>query len=484
MVEEQVAIILVFWGIYLLWIFRRKIWKSLKGKRIRNKTILIPIFTILLSICWFTAARYIKATCFPINPEYSKEYKALWNWSVLGIKDDPLSLPVYILLNPNQVTEALFFEFPLKFVFIICLFAPLAFLPFRTSSAIISFAWLVPALLSNNSFYYKLGYQYPAYIIPFLFYATIQGISKVSKCDIKVAISISKILLIVTFIFTVSLSPISSFPKIFDPEYLPPTMTPHEELLHEVIALIPPNASVLTQNNIFPHFSCRSNVYAVFPHAAWLQVKRKIFAFTTNVTSRIEYILVDLATDLSAFEYALERAKDSNYGIYASVDKIILFKLNYAGTPIIYKPLSELHNFSTLEISHGVIIEDESSKSGRVLFHSVENESSKLFWFGPYTPLPQGNFTATISLKAENMGEGNILTIDVAANGGKIILAYQTINLKNFKYPNYWQNFTINFELKKPTSDIEIRGMFDSNITNLYLDYIQIQQVAYTKDTS
>jgi uncharacterized membrane protein len=476
MVEEQVAILLIFWGIYVVWISRKEFWQALKLRSLKNSDFLIPILTITVSLVWFAVTRWTKMMLFPINPAFSNEYKALASWRILGIQDDPLYMPVHIILNPYKVVEALSFDFPLKFLYLVFLFAPLIFLPLRTSAITVSFAWIVPALLSNNSFYYRLGYQYPAYIIPFIFYASIQGLKKVSKGEVKMAISLSKMILIVTPLLAVSLSPIFPFPKFFDPAYLPPTMTSHEEHLNEVLKLIPYNASVLTQNNIFPHLSSRSNVYAVYPHSAWEQTKKKIFDFTTNVTHNVEYILVDLSADFVAFEYALERAGSGGYGVYASVDKIVLFKLNYTSRPIIFEPLSEIHGFSTLKLSNGALVEDSGSVSGSVLFHSAVDSTTSFFWFGPYTPLPPGNYTAILRLKIGGSNQSDLLTVDVAASGGKKTLTYRTVGFKDFSLSGVWQNITVDFELEQPMADIEVRGVALSNVTDIYLDYIMIQQ--------
>lgn len=476
MVEEQVAIILAFFGFYLLWSSRQKMGKLIKERAFRNETVLISVLTVVLPLAWLFMAKYIKAAYFPIDIKYLGEYKAVWNWEILGIKQDPLLLPLHVLLNPSKAVDALFFDFPLKFLFMVFLFAPLAFLPLTSLSVTISFAWLVPALLSNNSFYYTLGYQYPAYIIPFLFYSSILGIGKIGKDNVNKIRSVSKTLIIILPLFAVSLSPISPFPKIFSSEYTPPRITTHEVLLKKVIELIPPNSSVLTQNNIFPHLSHRSDAFAVFPHAAMLPLKRELYEFTANVTSGVEYILVDLFRDFLAFEYALERARDNDYGVYASADKIVLFKQAYVDSPILYKPFSEIHDSSTLKVSYGSTIPDESSQSGEVLFHSNDLKYPDYFWFGPYTPLPAGNYTAILRLKVEQTGEGNLLTIDVAAKGGRIILAHKTINLEKFELPSIWQNFTIDFTLEEPVVDVEIRGIITSDLTSIYLDYLKIAQ--------
>jgi len=103
------------------------------------------------------------------------------------------------------------------------------------------------------------------------------------------------------------------------------------------------------------------------------------------------------------------------------------------------------------------------------------------FWFGPYTPLPPGNYTATLRLKTSSAAPANLLTIDVAADGGKKILASRNINSGDFKYENTWQNISIDFRLDKPLADIETRGIITSVGNCVSLDFIMIQQTSVAK---
>ena len=480
MVEEQVAIILIFYCFYLVWASKREVYIAIKNKSFKSSKILVPLVIALISISYFLASRYVKSIFFPINPEYSAEYKALWNWSVLGIKSDPVLMPFYVLVNPFNAFNALFYDFPMKFLFVLFLFAPLAFLPLRSSCILITIAWLGPALLSNNPSYYTPGSQYPTYIIPFIFLASINSVKIISKDNLKVALALSKILIILIPIITLGLSPISPFPKFFNPQYVPPQITEHERILQQAIILVPSNASILTQNNIFPHVSSRSNAYAVYTHPAMQFLKEKIFAFTNNLTSKVEYILVDLTSDpsASAVDYVLGRVANGNYGLYFSGDRILLFKLNYTGNPQIYAPILENYNFLKLHLIDGNSTFDPTSESGTVLFHSTKAPSTNFFWSGPYTRLPSGKYKVSFKLKVGSIREGRLITLDAAVNGGKKVLASKDLSLRDFEEPLKWQNFTLTFELDQPYVDVEFRGLNHSNLTEIYLDYIQLTQQA------
>ena len=476
MVEEQVAIVLVFYGMYLFWTFKEEVYHSIKNKVFNTYELLVPLLTIVLSGSYLFIIRFIKSIFFPINSIFLIEYQALFNWSVLGIQSDPTQMPIYVLLNPEAAITALSYDFSIKFLFFLFLFAPLAFLSFKSSFVLITLAWLGPALLSNNPAYYTLGSQYPAYIIPFIFMSAILSLKHLSKKNLKVAIDFSKILLILIPIFVLGLSPISPYPKFFNAEYVPSQITEHDQILQNVLTYVPSNASVLTQNNIFPHLSHRSNVYAVYPHPATESVTEKTFEFTDNLTSNVQYILVDLTSDKTAFEYALGRATNSSYGLYISVDNILLFQLDYHGSPIILSPLSETYDFHDLNLGHGDWVLDSTSNSTAVITHLAENPITNVFWSGPYTSLPPGNYSVSYKLKIDELKNGELLTLDVAANGGTLVLARKRLHIMEFEKELKWQNFSISFNLDKTYIDVEFRGIDYSNLTQVYLDQIYLNQ--------
>ncbi len=477
MVEEQVAIILILYGLYIFWSFKNSLHDAIKNRLWKSPLILIPTITILLSISYLVTAGFVKSVLFPINPDFSTVYKAVVNWSVLGIKTDLMQIPVFALLNPASALNALSYDFATKFLFLIFLFAPLAFLSLRSSKILVTLGWLGPALLSNNPSYYLLGNQYPAYIIPFIFAAAISAMKTISKDNLRTALEISKVLLILTIIFMIALSPISPLPKYFTSQYVPPQVTDHDRILQQAIAIIPSNASILTQNNIFPHVSSRSNAYAIYTQPSSPSLKQKIDAFTDNITSDVQYILVDLTSDASAFEYALGRALNGHYGVYFSSDRVLLYKLNYAGAPYVYTPITESYNFLNLTLGNGETTGDSSARSGTVLLYPSNSTPMNVFWSGPYTPLPPDNYSVDFCLKvASNAEEGHLLTLDVVANSGKTLLASRELSQTDFDQPLTWQNFTLSFQIDRPYTNVEFRGFFPSNSTDMFLDYIHLGQ--------
>jgi len=201
-----------------------------------------------------------------------------------------------------------------------------------------------------------------------------------------------------------------------------------------------------------------------------------MFSFTTNITSDVEYILVDLTSDKTAFEYALGRASNNSYGVYLSEDKILLFQHEYYGSPVIFSPLSEVYDFQSLNIGDSELLIDSTANSSTVIIHRAKNPISNLLWSGPYTALPPGNYTVLFKMKIDKIIDGELLTLDVAAESGNLVLTRKRLLIREFEENLKWQNISISFELDKTYTDVEFRGLEHSNLTQIYLDQIYLTQ--------
>jgi uncharacterized membrane protein len=324
-VAENVPITVVFIGLYCFWRFRKQVFGALKARKFLDARLIAPVLTIVVALIWIFFAGWIRQTLFPFDPAYTQLYKAVDNWSVLGLKvdpnigryDDPIKLPLYLIqgIIPGTYNTygALTHDFWLKMFYVVLLFGPLLFLSFRSSITAISLAWLVPAIFSNYRPYYMIGDQFPAYPIAFIFLGAVEAVGKglpqfqllyrlrslklkgpiriklsslkspplrflrwlqgeTSKASIPVKSSSLKHYAIVIFsvslVFTVILSPISpvvpsTVKKDFVfADYTLPVPDDHTRNLMAIAALVPDTASILTTNTIFAHFSGRANAYA------------------------------------------------------------------------------------------------------------------------------------------------------------------------------------------------------------------------------
>ena len=347
MVAENVPVFVLFIAVYCFWLFRKQVVDSVRKRAIVDKRILIPLLTAILAIFWWFLAHWIQQTYFPINPAYSQLYKATDNWSVLGIQGDPVTLPLYVLLNIGKSVNALSYDFYLKLLYVILLFGPLLFLSFRSLITGITLAWLVPAFLSNYSPYYIIGTQYPAYIVAFIFIGAVYGIKKSASSPRFPSLSFhTKSLLLTGFLFALVISPLSPITQVINnnatsfADYYPPSITEHDKTLQAIVNMVPRNASILTQSNIFPHFSNRLNAYA-YPVEVILNraPPDAMDAYLTEIVQKSDFILADTTSDPSASTAIIAKADAvGGYGTYAVADGIYLLKKGFQGNPIFQVP--------------------------------------------------------------------------------------------------------------------------------------------------
>jgi len=334
-IAESVSIVVVFVGLYGLVKYRNVLVKSLQQKALVDKKIVIPFVTIILASAWFLLSRWIQDAFFPIDPRFLEFYKAVDYWSVLGVSGiDPIGAPFYAILNPIRVFEALAFDAYLKLLFVVLIFGSLLFLSFRSSILIISLSWLIPALLSNEQKFYILGSHYPLYLIPFIFLAAVDGMRKQYR-DVKFPkfASSARNLLVLGIIFSLFASPLSPLLLTTDftiphfSEYTLPRIGSHELILKEMVTLVPQNASVLTQNHIFPHFTDRSNAYVYPLPFAFEYVPDAMNDYVNQLFMKAKYVLVDTKYDTATANAILVRIQyySPRFTLLKSEDGVYLY---------------------------------------------------------------------------------------------------------------------------------------------------------------
>lgn len=366
MVAENVPVTVVFVGLYGFWRFRKQFLDMIKIRKFDVK-LAIPILTVVIAVLWLFFSSWVKQTYFPFNSDFAPLYRAVAHWPFLGKTDDPIKLPLYLITNSGGAFAALSYDFWLKILYLFLLFAPLVFLSLRSSITLISLAWLVPAVFSNYTPYYTIGGHFPAYPVAFIFLGAVEALSKnpqpvhlsnfirwtkrlpsasalfrvfISPLNLK---RWTKRILIVSVLFTVFISPLSPVmleaQNIFQSfaDYHLPIMNIHDELLQATVELVPNNASILTQNNIFTHFSSQLNAY-VYPLPLIIETcndtekaRTDLQVHIENLFAASEYVLVDDATDSYIASAVLLRKEILNFGLFAYGDGIHLYLKNYSG---------------------------------------------------------------------------------------------------------------------------------------------------------
>jgi uncharacterized membrane protein len=236
------------------------------------------------------------------------------------------------------------------------------------------------------------------------------------------------------------------------------TVTPAVQFLWQVIGLIPPDASVLTQNNI-PQLSGREFVETPQAYSNKLPYN---------------YILVDTA--LTYFSptsqiapFINEAVTTGAFGIVAEGRGALLMERGYTGPIRLYVP-------TVYEFTGSQLRPFAATVNGTTL---VGNNASRLMWYGPYVALLPGAYTINFTLSSNRTGPPatQALTLDVSTNDGMDVFGERIIDLGDFSSPNRPTLFELNVTIPGLVSDAEFRGAGPSGAATLTLWNITARSV-------
>jgi len=101
-------------------------------------------------------------------------------------------------------------------------------------------------------------------------------------------------------------SPLCPVMNIAFPNYTRIGVGQHELQLYEVLGIVPSNASILTQDNIFTQVSHRVDAYVVPSRFTESSIKDLAIGFVNETLDyRVEYVLVDNKTDAASANLAV-----------------------------------------------------------------------------------------------------------------------------------------------------------------------------------
>ena len=474
-----------------------------KIRKHNTKPLVIYCITLIAAILWFIITAKLVEVFNPFNlyTVGSSQY-----WSHLGARN-LIEIPLKIILTPHLALDALFFEISKKLLYILLLFGPVIFLPFLEPLTLIMYVpWLATSLLSSYPSYYQIGTQYPAFILPLIFYGAIIGGKKLfvwlneRNKSLQIQKKVSIILFLTTIIFFSISSPlmpwcIGAYPYN---TYGPPTAPNQAQTVNKFIEMVPKNASILVQNNIFPLVSNRKTAY-VTPASVFYPSNTSFSSVLTEMLKKMDYILLDIKTGpIDSGIILSNKIIKEEYGLLGSANGVILLKRDYAGEPLVFEKIVKLYNYKNLFSSDGVTVKnDNDSKSQKVLCMSGEN---KEFWYGPYVYLPPGKYQATYRIKLNEEVKGEILTLKISSFvtkiNGKIMGSNQTgyhidfsieeTKIKNEHntmqifgedlIPDEYKEFVMDFEVTS-LEPFEFVGMNSNTSKQICLDQIEIKQI-------
>jgi uncharacterized membrane protein len=495
---EFAAILLVFMAFYF--IIKLKPWRRSQIDIVKMK---FAVLTIVISFVWLFMSLQVIHSINPLVSPMSGE----GFWGEIGAKS-LLDVPRQAISNPERVVQALSFDLNLKVFYFLALFGFVAFLPiFEPLIVICLLPWLITCFMSNYHPFYQFGDQYPAYVISFLFYGAVLGLSKLIF-HAKIVLPKKKVRIILGSLFCVSLilvplyTPLNSMPlqSVSWLSYGYPDIDQHDRIVTSLLSYVPSNASVLTQNNLFPHLSNRPNVY-VFPASVFYPPGKTFSVVLNDMLSRVDFVIGDLGTDDKVLPILLHYVSmEGSFGVYAAADGAVIMKRGYTGPPVFFEPVKHSFTPSAFILADGSTVKDPDSVSGYAFLHSTANQSSDLFWLGPYMFLLPGDYEATFRVKIDNTIEENILDLYVSyflykvtithvgtnATGGNLrfglstdgnqsIQTSLTVKGTDFEKISQYQAFTLNFTVSD-FGAYEFRGTSLSNSTNVYFSGVDLVQ--------
>ncbi len=445
---EFTQIIVIFVAIYGLLVYRKRRFVD------SRKALKYIILTVCIGVLCFVLALKIKELFNPIT--------------------SPVPTPFHIIFsNPGKAVYMIFNDWSSKVFYIICLLGPLGFLPaLSLEPVVMTIPWIGASFITDYLPYYSIYYHYNSFVFPFVFIALVKVIERIKVIRPKLVKRISLALFLSTAVFALYLPFATTSPWM----YRAPISTERNALVHESLSLVPSNASILTQNNIFPHVSGRLEAYMYIPQSSY---------------STIEYILVDV----TSFWYSwiqpqqfgerpppsdfVQRALESReYGTIVSAEGILLLRKGYVDETMIFVPYKARCDYRTISIHGGNVIEDTTSTSTHVLYHGKEDPEG-LFWYGPKLSLPPGLYNITYFLKigSEVNPNDELIRVDVATHNNETVLAEKLIFGEQVPSKDRWFNVTLTVGLNNVAENVEFRGWVYSNY-EVYLDYISIKQIS------
>ncbi|HEX9914760.1 MAG TPA: DUF2079 domain-containing protein [Candidatus Bathyarchaeia archaeon] len=302
--------------------------KPVKPRAEHIKALAFAATLILLSLTWGALSAHV---IHLYNPVVSDYLKAGRHFTVLGA-GEPSEVPTQAITQPRRAVEALTYDAEKKAAYLLAILSPSLFTSLAEPLTLApAAAWLAVSLLSNYPPYYTLGFQYLAYVTPFTQAAATIALMRLRRAPRR---QMAAALAAAAVASTLALSPLSPMTDGFDisPAYRKPAASQGTRLLAEVLGTIPGDASILTQDNIFPHVCGRADAYVIPPDTgpgsgAAYMARQQV------AEVHAEYVLVDLETDpLGTAREAAQAAEDTGlYRLITSEGGLRLYRIETRG---------------------------------------------------------------------------------------------------------------------------------------------------------
>ncbi len=430
---EPAAFLVLLTALSYGWRKRTQLVAALRERKPLSEPLLVTLSTASAALVWlFVALSVVRL----YNPNELTLFGGIYTWQTLGA-NSLLSVPLAALLSPTRAFTALTSNSGQKIVYLFTIFGTLGLLPLLALSiTAIGFAWLGVALLSDNPIYYSIATQYPAFVIPYAVAGAVHASKQLTRKGFA-AISLYAIL------SGALLSPLvlgGTVGYSYAGPYGPPSIVPHDQSVASLVSMIPENASVLTQDNVFPLVSSRYNAYVV-PTRSFFPIGTSFQSELSNYLGRVDYALFDPVLDPIPAYYSLAQLKALGFGLKASSDGALLFEKDYAGPPALATAYTRTYNYADLELLCCRSAVDPDAHSRYVFAHDSASGIQGNFWTGPWTLLAPGEYRVDFRMKILQPTQNYIITLGLISYSMEVALGQngipgQGVSDSFLAYPN------------------------------------------------
>lgn len=359
-----------------------------------------------------------------------------------------------ILAHPGLIIDSIAVGILDKALYLVLFFVPVLFIAVADEITVFSlipylgFAWV----FAGRDVYYTFGAHYPFYLLPFVYIGAVRVLSRIdtsrvletenARASARTVLSgLFAVVLVANLVIGVGMAA---------QEDTVPQTGEHTQTLNAAIDSIPEDASVLTQNDIFPHIASYTNATFTANRTLYYRYQRKHGRPTP------EYILMDTKRETQNIEWAkpvktiFAGQFGDEYGLVRYDDGVWVFKRGYNGSvhgiggPYEFEPRT--YERSEFIPNDAIVIDGHLVGTG--------GTEGTYYWYGPGTMLPPGNYTASFAINATSTGETPVATLEVAVGATP-----RPVATKNVTDTNGVENVTVPFTLDQVQTNVEFRAV-------------------------
>lgn len=245
--------------------------------------------------------------------------------------------------------------------------------------------------------------------------------------------------------------------------------------------LVPPQASVLASDNLFPLVANSVHAYSFF----WQANDRLYLPFNATQLPQFVFLSQDRTDAVPAWLTA-DLYNSSDYGLRGiswstAVGPVLLFESGFHGAPAQYSVPSRATQEYTgagLDPQAAGRLVQTGDPQYPVAVESVPEVSGPI-WSAPYGNLPVGNYTVTLGLSAHAASPGGppapgTSTLFVNSNAfGQPVWFQGFLNFSTLAQPT-WVAVTFSVVVTQPAIEVEVRGYLSDPAATVELAYLEI----------